>query len=332
MSGFNNPVVGGQSTLIRIAIQSANYVAATSGWRIAKDGSAEFNNAIIRGELDAGGGTVRLNAGGLHIEGSGKQFDINISAGFLARLSPDDGSSLAQMYADSIGGHVLTNSAASGLGNTFTGGSMTSFHDVLGGTADRPVMQIISPAVNSKHTAQVILRGQTSTSSIDNSTVGLQANQLQINGVSVGVGWRDGNGLGSSTGAIGATETIVLDTQFIETYLAGHAYEVRVSGLCTVSAAPNRPSIRVRQSSDGVSNLGTQIFNNVPYIGVTGSQQWCGFTCKFKVGAADVSTIICVTLQGSAAFTVTGLSSPPFVMDVYDIGDAANHPNIVTIT
>ena len=89
--GFANAVIGGAEFLIRSAIKSANYIAGLAGWRIARDGNAELNNATVRGSLIAGGGNVTLNSSGLHIQGSGQQFDINIPAGFLAWNLPDNG-------------------------------------------------------------------------------------------------------------------------------------------------------------------------------------------------------------------------------------------------
>lgn len=59
---FTNPIVAG-TTLIRTAIKSPNYVAGVSGWAINKDGSAEFNDVTVRGELlvsDSGGSYVRI--------------------------------------------------------------------------------------------------------------------------------------------------------------------------------------------------------------------------------------------------------------------------------
>lgn len=48
--GFQNPIVGG--TALRIpAIQSPNYVPGVSGWIIKIDGSAEFNNLVVRGQF-----------------------------------------------------------------------------------------------------------------------------------------------------------------------------------------------------------------------------------------------------------------------------------------
>lgn len=50
---FGNPIVGDED-LIRSGIRSPGYVAGVSGWRIAQDGSAEFNNVTVRGTLAAG--------------------------------------------------------------------------------------------------------------------------------------------------------------------------------------------------------------------------------------------------------------------------------------
>jgi hypothetical protein len=47
---FGNDVVGG-ITLIRPAIQSANYVPGVSGWSINRDGSAEFATGTFRGPV-----------------------------------------------------------------------------------------------------------------------------------------------------------------------------------------------------------------------------------------------------------------------------------------
>lgn len=52
MSGFSNPVVGGQSTLIRDAIQSSNFnLANKTGWAIFKNGDAWFFNITATGAI-----------------------------------------------------------------------------------------------------------------------------------------------------------------------------------------------------------------------------------------------------------------------------------------
>lgn len=49
---FDNPIVAG-TTLIRDAIKSPNYESGVAGWSINKDGTAEFQDAIVRADLAA---------------------------------------------------------------------------------------------------------------------------------------------------------------------------------------------------------------------------------------------------------------------------------------
>lgn len=48
---FSDPIVAGD-TLVIPAIQSDGYVTGASGWRIQRDGTAEFNNVTVRGVLE----------------------------------------------------------------------------------------------------------------------------------------------------------------------------------------------------------------------------------------------------------------------------------------
>ncbi|MBG0819131.1 hypothetical protein [Planomonospora sp. ID82291] len=51
---FQNAVVGGGGELVREAIHSRSYVPGISGWTINRDGSAEFNDVTVRGDLIIG--------------------------------------------------------------------------------------------------------------------------------------------------------------------------------------------------------------------------------------------------------------------------------------
>jgi len=53
MTGFRDQIVGG-TRLIRNDIHSPNFVTGVSGWIIRKDGTAEFSDAVIRGEIWVG--------------------------------------------------------------------------------------------------------------------------------------------------------------------------------------------------------------------------------------------------------------------------------------
>lgn len=50
---FSNPIVGGENLVIP-GIQSPNYTAGVSGWRIARDGTVEFNSGTFRGSVVIG--------------------------------------------------------------------------------------------------------------------------------------------------------------------------------------------------------------------------------------------------------------------------------------
>jgi hypothetical protein len=57
---FSNPILAGEE-LVRNAIRSENFVAGVSGWRIARDGTAEFSDTIIRGSITARGAIYTAN-------------------------------------------------------------------------------------------------------------------------------------------------------------------------------------------------------------------------------------------------------------------------------
>ena len=52
---FSNTITGSNGALIRERIKSPDFVTGVSGWSINKDGSAEFNNAVFRGDIVVGG-------------------------------------------------------------------------------------------------------------------------------------------------------------------------------------------------------------------------------------------------------------------------------------
>lgn len=59
---FSNPVVGGEGgELVRDSIKSRNFQTGVSGWIIRRDGSAEFNNVLIRGGLIVTGDAQSAN-------------------------------------------------------------------------------------------------------------------------------------------------------------------------------------------------------------------------------------------------------------------------------
>lgn len=51
---FSNGIVGGSDELVRDGIQSRGFVSGSTGWRINRDGSAEFNDVTVRGAFQIG--------------------------------------------------------------------------------------------------------------------------------------------------------------------------------------------------------------------------------------------------------------------------------------
>ncbi|MFJ2307662.1 hypothetical protein, partial [Streptomyces sp. NPDC087787] len=57
---FDDDLAGGV-TLIRPALQSPNYDPGKAGWKVGVDGSAEFNDAVVRGGISVGGVSLYYN-------------------------------------------------------------------------------------------------------------------------------------------------------------------------------------------------------------------------------------------------------------------------------
>ena len=70
-TGFQNAPIDQNGRLVVPALQSPNFAPGVEGWRIGKDGSAEFNDVVMRGELDvegSDGSYVRALAQGGHAD------------------------------------------------------------------------------------------------------------------------------------------------------------------------------------------------------------------------------------------------------------------------
>lgn len=94
MAGFAHDIAGGNGNLVITSVQSPGFVTGVEGWQIRKDGSAEFNDLVIRGTF------------------SGNYFIIN-TAGFFLYSGPP-----------ALGNLVTAITSASGtdeFGNTYTG-------------------------------------------------------------------------------------------------------------------------------------------------------------------------------------------------------------------
>lgn len=93
---FQNSILAG-NTLIREAIQSENFVSGSTGWQIQADGSAEFNDVVIRGGTTVGGDFLAYSgvpgpgtlAFSISSSGGTDQYGNVYPAGFAAFVSGD---------------------------------------------------------------------------------------------------------------------------------------------------------------------------------------------------------------------------------------------------
>lgn len=171
---FTDPIIGGESKLIRQAIQSPDYQAGLTGWSINRDGTAEFNDATIRGELSAGGGTVVVNELGIYVtdDNSDDQYVILRDGGFVARNIPDDGAH-CQMFA---GGLSITRPTLSPNGFTSTR-SRFDIQAQTAGTEDFIISVMATGTINGKDDCNILLRSAGS-----NTTVPLAQIDATVNG------------------------------------------------------------------------------------------------------------------------------------------------------
>jgi hypothetical protein len=133
---FGNAIVGGMSKLIRQAIESFQFVSGVSGWRIARNGDAEFNNAVIRGQIEVGPDPGR------HVE---------IDSTNLIVVYNSDNNVVARINDDGIFVYDETGAFASLDANEFSNAQLeisggaagtTPFHIVAYGDADSALTEI----------------------------------------------------------------------------------------------------------------------------------------------------------------------------------------------
>jgi hypothetical protein len=152
---FTNPIVAGLN-LIRTAIRSPDYVAGVSGWTINKDGTCEFNDAVIRGELSAGGGNVILDNLGVHVIGPTVRHDINRTGGFVATNIPDNGVK-TQIPP---GGVFLTPQDPSPFGDPVDFVSIFAGYNSSGLSTEAPFLAINGVKYTGKSAPAITLYGQ----------------------------------------------------------------------------------------------------------------------------------------------------------------------------
>lgn len=136
----------------------------------------------------------------------------------------------------------------------------------------------------------------------------------------------------SSSSAIGTTETVVL-TLPSATYLAGMAYRVKLSGSVVMSTTTAVSGWNLRK---GTTVGGTAVIQwpRNPATGTTLAVDLSLSERYFVVGAADITTALCLSIVSTAAATVTHAAATtyPRGIDVLFDGPSAKWPNAAVLS
>lgn len=133
--GFADPVVNAIGELIKQQIRSPNYIPGVSGWTIDKDGSAEFNNLVIRGTF------------------FGTDFIIGANGIFFYSGVPTTGN-LLMSWARTAGNDSFGNSYPQGLSINESSEGQASV--VMGYTSGSPLIYFPDDIVNIRNSAGIL--------------------------------------------------------------------------------------------------------------------------------------------------------------------------------
>lgn len=324
---FANSVVGG-TTLVRPAIQSPNFVAGSTGWIIRADGSAEFNNVTVRGDLIVGPtGTQTWVVSGANIPAALTTFyaSLTIGAAFLqfSSQSPD-----RYTYQLSI--------TTSIVGSTFwvTGqvnnGTVTEFMRWSLNASGVPNIRYFSSAPAGAAIVFDTLNVPIGTGYV----VGFNDTDLQADGgVSMPRGVRGIDILTASSANVTA-ETVV--SSFTQPFLSGRAYSVKFSGRVDTSDANGRPRIRLRKTNAAGTMWG-DYGGWTTNVNVGEDQAVSGEVILRRTAGTDLNgATTCLTLEhlagGANTARLVASATNPFFFGMWDIGAASSYPNAVAVT
>jgi hypothetical protein len=308
---FEDPIAAGDGSLIFPALKSPNFSAGVSGWRISRNGDAEFNNVVIRGEVDINGN----NNSYIRIYTAAQGGGVN-----AAVYEYDPGKYSDNAFPDPGAGQII--------GKTFTTpdhrGSL-QLVSPLSGTAAGSLY--VSGASEESGTNDTQFLVDTTYTVLDGS---LQIGTLMYSTFYGGSGYNLGFGVvltagdNTSTVAISTAETIVSSTTSF-TFKKGRAYRATMSSALTFSAVPNRAVSRLRKHDIVGTQLG--LCGHPGSNTGTGAAGGAWSTCFYvsSTGSDVTDNLVWTGIVNAGAVTVVynGAADAPRSMIIEDIGDAS---------
>lgn len=324
MTSFANSVVGGV-TLVRPAIQSPNFVIGSTGWIIRADGSAEFNNVTVRGNLIVGPAGIQTRVvSGSDIPSELVTFynPLTIGAAFLQFSSESPN---RYTYSLSITSAVATSvNWASGQVNngtvtqfeqwsTTSGGVVTRFHSSAGGGTH--IYENTSGVIGSP------------------GTIAYNNWDVTADGFSQARGTIANSILTASSANVTA-ETVV--NSFSMSFRSGRAYSIRFGGRIDTSDANGRPRCRLRKTNVAGTQWG-DFGGWTTNVNVGEDLAVASETILRRTAGTDLTGItVCLTLEhlagGANTARLVASATNPFWYGAMDIGAAADYPGAVDVT
>lgn len=122
---------------------------------------------------------IDISPNGIHIQGPARQWDINASAGFLARRSPDDGT---QGQILDAGFFMRPQTPEPNTGATVgTVGQIFAANNFPFGGSSAPYVNVVSPVYTGKPgNSSLTLQGQSQASGVNNSLATVISNEIDL--------------------------------------------------------------------------------------------------------------------------------------------------------
>lgn len=332
--GFANSVVGG-ITLVRPAIRSPNFVTGTSGWTINIDGSAEFNNVIVRGDLQVGGvppaPSIEI-APAANIPAALQTFYTGLGEPLIA----------AQLYWKSATNYSYMALSSAGTGLVVMGNvnGAAIIEDFRWSAASAALIGAASGAAAGLHIG-LAGAGQTVdflsgvlVQILSGATLQIDPGAgLTIDGVSSPRS-SAGNAILTASSANVTAETVV--NSFVMDFKAGRAYSIRFGGRVDTSDANGRPRMRLHKTNVAGTLWGD--FGGWTTNATVGEDQAVASeTVLRRTAGTDLTAVtLALTLEhlagGANTARLVASATNPFWFGAFDIGAAADFPNAVAVT
>ena len=317
---WTDPIAAGDGTLIYPALKSPNYVPGESGWQLDKEGTAELNTVIIRGDM--------------YVDGPG----ISAIKGYVREVEGANGVFIPVLD------YQVDN-------DTFSPGCTYAYED------PPYVYYVVEGARNFNNPgrlpARVIVRSESSDGSGLSNIVIHECDNMYVlrydaagniipNAANVGIyGYCSVTGpvygdvflagldntdtgrgviysqtIATVSSTIGATEGQVFSSGSL--FRKNRAYEITARGKVNVNTAAGAPNFKFRKSN--VSGQILYDFGGV-WCGTTGANYNVTMTGVFTVGNADINTAWTLTMTGSSTWTAN--FGNPRCVELRDIGPSS---------